>query len=392
MMEKKKKSSTSSTNCTVNGVNYFRISYDLPRGPKGERKRIQFYGTGKKDAESKRDAYIETLKSGLNVDFAKQKLGVAMKSWLFEVKSMDSELKATSFERYDGIFRHTIEGSDLASMTIPAIKSIDVQRHLNNLYKGEYSYSATKSSLKLIKMFFIYATENDYTTKNPCAKSIVIPGSKSTKIELETFNTLEIATIKAALTHHRLKFLILLALGTGLRKGELLALKYEDIKNGRVHVNKTMACPTVIDADGNRKRTTEIWEPKTLGSNRFVPFPEELVKELGAHSVRQITERLKNGIGGKSEYIFTTESGKLYDPTNVYVAYSRLLKKAGIAHRKFHALRHTYASELIRSGVPVPEVQRLMGHSDIATTMIYVHPKMEDLEKSVQVLNRWFKD
>lgn len=382
----------SKTNCVINGVKYYRIVAELPRGPKGERRQKPFYGTGITDAKAKRDAYLAALDAGLDLSFAKMTVGAAMKSWLFEVKLMDSSIKSTTFERYEGIFRHSIEGSKIAAMLVPAVKSIDVQRHLNDLAKKGLGYNPLKSSLKLLRMFYIYATSEGYTLKDPCSKNVKIPGVKPTKEVVETFTDEEVTLLKAKLTGHRLRFLILLSLGTGIRKGEALALTYADIHDNQVYITKSLATPTLTDMEGKRTRTTEIWTPKSQSSNRAIPFPKELEKELNAHDLAQMKERMKNGIGGKSEYIFTSESGQLYDPTNVYVAYGRLLKKAGIAHKKFHALRHTYATKLVRANVPLPVVKDLMGHSKIDMTMIYVHVSEEDKTRAVQDnLNEMFK-
>lgn len=107
-----------------------------------------------------------------------------------------------------------------------------------------------------------------------------------------------------------------------------------------------------MDAEGVRKRVREIWKPKSESSHRIVPFPTDLSRELDAHKARQIAERMAIGIGGQPEYIFNTETGLLYDTTNIYVAYGRLLKKAGVSHKKFHAFRQTYTTQLVRAGVP----------------------------------------
>ena len=376
------------TNCTINGQGYYRIRAKIGSNERGKPIMKPFYGTGKKDAEIQRDTYLDSIKAGLDMDLAKLTVASAMKSWLFEVKRVDNDLKASSFERYECIFRKAIDGSDLAAMLVPAVKSIHIQRLLNSLAEKGSTHSQMKNTLKVVKMFFIYATEEGYTLKNPCPKSITIPGTKPKKYEIETFTMPEVEKIKKCLSGNRLRFLILLALGTGMRKGEILAIKYSDIRDSKIHIHSSLTIPTVVDRAGKRTRAMVVGEPKSDASTRVIPFPKELIKELKAHRARQLVERMAIGLGGESEYIFTTETGHLCDPKNIYTAYGRLLKKAGVPDRKFHALRHTYATVLVRSGiVPLSVVQKLLGHEKIETTMIYVHTNMEDMTDAVKVLN-----
>lgn len=378
------------TNCTINGINYYRIRAKIGSNEYGKSIMKPFYGTGKKDAETQRDTYLDSIKAGLDMDLSKLTVAAAMKSWLFEVKRVDNDLKATSFARYECSYRNTIIGTKLGSMLVPEVKSIHIQRYLNAMLKDNKSHQQMKNAYKVLRMFYAYATAEGYTLKSPCQR-ISLPGDKPKKIEVETFTDEEIERIRVGLTSHRLRFLILLALGTGMRKGELLSLKYADIRNGKVYVKTTMAMPTKVDANGGRKRVREIWEPKSESSHRVIPFPSDLTKELDSHRAKQLNERLAIGIGGDPEYIFNTETAQFYDPTNVYVAYGRLLIKSGVTHKKFHALRHTYASRLIKAGVNLPGVQKLLGHSKIEMTMIYVHTNIDDLTEDVQVLNSWFK-
>lgn len=89
-------------------------------------------------------------------------------------------------------------------------------------------------------------------------------------------------------------------------------------------------------------------------------------------------------------YIFTTTTGNLYEESNFRTAYKRLLKSINVPYRKFHTLRHTYATRLILAWAPLKTVQELMGHSDISITMIYTHSGIEDKKKAADLLNELF--
>ena len=379
------------TNCTVHGNQRFRVTAVVGHDPMGKAVRKNFYGKSEKEAVNKRDAYLRLLEEGIDFNLANQTVGKAMHTWLFEVKKADHDLKASSFVRYYGLYEKYIKGSSFGALIVSEVKSLSLQRYLNQLAKEEYTVSQIKNAYKLIKMFFTYAAEEGYTTKNPCTRSIVIPGEKVKKDEVETFTDEEIEKLKTALATDRLRLLYLMALGTGLRKGELLALRYEDVAVGAVQVHSSLARVTEIEEDGTKTTGFKVWEPKSSHSRRRVPLPKSLEKEVSAHRARQIAERMAIGIGGEPEFIFTTETGNFIDPSNFTTGYTRLLKRAGIPHKKFHALRHTFATKLVQAGADISTIQKLMGHSSITITNIYFHGDHDVMDTAVQTLDRYFQ-
>lgn len=376
------------TNYTKNGKDYFRTSLTIGYDEKGRQIKKEFYGESAKEANAKKEAYKRDVENGLDLDLGKQTMAAAMKTWLFEVKKADHDIKDTTFMRYEGVYRVYIAKTQFGQKKVFEVKSLDIQRYINGL--DDLTHSQYKNIIKVLKMFFIYATSEGYTAKNPCLK-ISIPGEKPKKQEVETFTDAEVNRIRETMKGNRLELLINLAFGTGLRKGELLALRYDDIKNGTIKVHASLAKPIRIERDGTRVQEFEVWEPKSAGSVRDVPVPTELLPMLEAHRRKQTEERLAIGLGGKSDYIFTTETGNFIDPTNFTRAFKRILKSAGVPYRKFHACRHTFATQLVRANVPLVTVQKLMGHSTLAMTSIYAHSNLEDKKDAVNALNYMFK-
>ena len=94
---------------------------------------------------------------------------------------------------------------------------------------------------------------------------------------------------------------------------------------------------------------------------------------------------LRNGFP-QSEYVFVNRNGNRLSASNLIKSYSNLLKHAGIPHKKFHAIRHTFATEAIQRGVPVKDVQMLMGHANIATTYIYVHSSDDSKRRAIDMI------
>lgn len=386
------------TNVTKNGKKYYRVYLDLGRDSNGKRIRKEFYGKSKKDAEDKKTEYINGLKRGLSVDAENVSLGKLMHLWLFEVVRVSSDIKASSFERYETLYRLYIKDSDIYGLRIADIKSINIQKYYNKLYQNGKHSSLIFNINKLLRTFFNYAVDEGYAIKNPCSgKRVTIPGQKennAVKKEVEVFSDDELKTFKTAIEGHRLKPLFCLALASGLREGELLALKWSDIDLDKkiVSVRRTIKNIAIIQADGTKKRETILQIPKSKGSVRDVPIPENLIPMLKKHRLQQKEEKLKAGDAySNSDFVFTTRLGLSINARNLLRAYKRVLTKANIPYRKFHALRHTYGTKLFERGVPLETIQKLLGHANIQTTAsIYVHVSPEEKRKAVDTLNDLF--
>ena len=378
-------------NIKVNGSEYYRVTAVIGRDSNGKLIRKQFYGKNKKDAEDKRNEYLNGIKSGLKIDSQNITLGELMHLWLFEVIKL--KIKASSFEKYEGLYRNYIKDSAIGIFKISDLKSIQIQKYYNKLHENNKSSNIIKNINKLLKQFLNYAVDEGYIIKNPCwGKKIVIPEENtSNKKEVEIFTDDEIQLLKKALRTSRLKCLILTALTTGLRQGELLALTWDDIDldNMEINVNKTIKRVKIINSDDTKQNEILIQPPKTKSSNRIVPIPSDLVPILKSHNLKQKLEKMKAGKSYEdNNLVFPTALGKPTDAKNLFRSYKNLLAKAKIEHKKFHCLRHTYASKLFANNVPLKTVQVLLGHSNIKTTAdIYTHVMPKQKIDAVENLN-----
>jgi len=385
----------SKTNYTKNGKQYYRTTATVGRDANGKLIRKEFYGKNKSEAEEKKNEYLNNIKNGLNINYANATLGMLMHTWLFEVVRVSSDIKPSTFNRYEGIYRNYIEDSDIYGIKLIDIKQLTLQRYYNKLYESGKSSNVIKNLNKLLKSFFNYEVDEGYLIKNPSNRRIVIPGEKEvSKEEIEVFSDDEIKKLIKALEGNRLKWLILLALGTGLRRGELLALKWNNIdtKNLLLSVEKSISQISVVDKDGKRNYKTIEQTPKSLNSIRKVPIPENLIPIFKEQKKIKKIDKLKAGLSyEENDYVFTTESGKILNGRNMARAYERILKNAGIKYKKFHALRHTYATKLFERGEDLKTVQMLLGHSDISiTSNIYTHVMPEKKINAANKLNDLF--
>ncbi|WKV08156.1 hypothetical protein Q2T46_11525 [Thermoanaerobacterium sp. CMT5567-10] len=145
------------TNYTKNGNEYYRVTATIGRDSEGKLIRKEFYGKGKKEAEAKRDEYLNGIKNGLNIDFKDVILGELMRTWLFEVVKVSR--KPSTFARYEGLYRNYIKDSELYGLKISLIKSIQIQRYYNKLYQEGKSSKTIKTLNKFLKTFFNYAVD-----------------------------------------------------------------------------------------------------------------------------------------------------------------------------------------------------------------------------------------
>lgn len=381
------------TNCVVNGKKYFRISCSLGKDPNGKYIRKTFYGGSKKEAEKKMEDYLDGIKMGLSIDYEKALLGSSMRIWLFEVMNISNNIKPSTFERYEGVYRNYVKTSPIASLVMNTVKSIQIQRYYNELKEKGKSTSQIFNLNKLLKHFFMYAVNEGYIIKNPCI-GVVIPGKKEEiQTEVEIFDDISLNAILSDSKDSMIKDLATICLSTGMRRGEGLGLKWEDIDedNNEIHINRTVSTVTFIDKLENRSIKTISQIPKTKGSIRNVPLSSSLTPIFKHIKAKQAENKLKAGASyskNNDGFIFLTETGELINDSNISRAWKRLLTRCEVKYIKFHALRHTYATKQFEAGIPLKTVSSLLGHSTIEiTSNTYTHVQKKEKEKSIDILN-----
>lgn len=183
------------------------------------------------------------------------------------------------------------------------------------------------------------------------------------KREPEHLSQEQVQQLLSAARDHPLGALYVMAVTTGLRRGELLALLWTevDLEGGFVHVKATL---TRIKGRGLVRGT-----PKTPSSRRTVPLPPMTVEYLRRHRMTQRLEHLAAGIGwSENDYVFSSRRGAPLDGSNLTDTWHEFTRAAGLGRVRFHALRHTAATLLLTAGVPLAVISKTLGHSGLAIT------------------------
>lgn len=286
-------------------------------------------------------------------------------SWL-----ADSVKGTVSRATYDGykrdVHHHIIP--ELGRRKLKELTPVDIRRLYRKMAeKGlkdrsiEYVHTTLHKSLKA-------AVVDRLITHNPTDGVKPIKTPTGAAKESKALNPSQVKALLTAASGSRFEALYVVAIHTGLRRGELLGLEWTDadLEAGTLMVRRS------LDVDGTFKT------PKNRAARRTLKLTHQALNALKAHKVRQNAERLKVGERWcDNDLVFPNTVGRPMNPSNLYRRdFQPLLEKAGLGDEgfTFHSLRHTFATTLAASGVHPSTAQKMLGHSDIRMTLaIYTH-------------------
>ncbi|MBV4429523.1 tyrosine-type recombinase/integrase [Clostridium tyrobutyricum] len=370
----------------------WRTTITIGRDDKGRLIRKQFYGKTKLETIKKKDDYLNKSAAGMLPADEKITVQEWFKIWLYEYRIND--LRPSTLERYCGIYKIYILNSSIGLKKLKDLKTSNIQSYYNILINEKNKTpNIVKTLNKLLKSGLNQALKEQYIIINPC-NSVTLPKLPPKK-EIKIFTVEEEKKFIKSLINHRNRALFILTLGTGLRQGEVLALKWPDInfKDNELKVQRTFKRVQLINSTNSKNKTQIIiQEPKTKNSKRTIPIPSSVISELKKHRAKQAEEKLAVGDAYvNNDLVFSNSIGEPIDARNITRSYTRALKRANISYKNFHAMRHTYATRLFEADVPLKTVQELLGHSDISTTAnTYTHVLPKQKIKAVDRLNDLF--
>lgn len=335
---------------------YFRITRTVGHEWKNGKKvpiKKQFTGTSKGNAEKKYKEYLEEQHKQKEVITDNTKpIGTLMQYYADNILSVDQKYAHGTKIRYLSSYNVHIKDAQFTEIQASLIQASDIQKFYNNL---DVTMSVIKGVHKFMVAFFKWASRAEKIRN--VMPSVILPTKKENKRheEIVVWTDDELEKITASLENNRLKFFVILEIYTGLRISELISVKYKDIDDNQLHVQR-------------QYYKGEICNPK-YDSKRYIPLHPRVIEELYKHKQWHGKEMEENGY--KTDYIFTSRNGKLLDDKNIRRALKRMYANNNIPYKHFHAYRATFCTNLCFSGAPIEAAAKLMGHKSVEVTAKY---------------------
>jgi integrase len=332
----------------------------------GKRRRKYVYGA---TAQEVRDQLLQARSdraAGLPVVVGRQTVAQFLQDWLENsVKPSVRPLTHEQYRQHVKLYLAPLLGHHRLSKLAPQ----HVRAFLKRKLEDGLSPRTVQLSLVILRRSLGQAVKDGLTGRN-VAK--LVDGPRVRHFEGQTLSPEDARALLDAAKGERFEALYTAALAVGLRMGEALGLRWQDVNLDR----RSLTVNRILERIGRGHGSTlQLVEPKTSRSRRTVNLPEAAVRALRAHKVRQLEERLAAGLRWQdSGLVFPNSLGKPLDPHELHNGFKALLTKAGLPNIRFHDLRHSAASLMLAQGIPLRSIQDILGHSSIALTAnLYAH-------------------
>jgi integrase len=342
-------------------------------------KRKYFYGKTRKEVQDKLNHALYEQKQATLATGPQQTLGPYLDRWLEQVVKLTK--RPNTYNGYRSVVNAHLK---------PSLGHIKLQKL--TVEQLQAFYAQKQETLKPKTLAYIHAALSNALSN--AVKWGLVGRNVASLVSLPHIERYEgqVLTVEQArklletAQGSRLDVLLLVALTTGMRRGELLALRWSDldIKAGVLQVRRNVTRMTGV---GYVERET-----KTKASRRKIILTPVVLEALKVHEEKQQQDRAKVGdrwlgLG----LIFCTGNGNFLSGDWVWTAFKRLLKKAGLPDVRFHDLRHSVATLLLAAKVDLKVVSELLGHSSVAITAdIYAHVLPEQQQEVVKKMNDLF--
>jgi len=335
----------------------------------GKLKRKTVYGETRKEVQDKLTIVLRKVQEGIAISNERETLGQFLQAWLKDV--VKPNVRPKTHRTYSDHVKLHIEPA-LGSRPIAKLTPQHIQSFLNDKLQAGLSGQSVHHLLATLRCALNVATRWGLIPRNVAA---LVEPPRIEKSEFQPFTPEEAQKFLAAIRGDRHESLYLVALASGLRQGEILGLRWEDIDLDSGTLVVRFALQRV-----NKK--LRLVEPKTPKSRRVIKLPQVTITALQAHKINQEQERLAADKHWKETgLVFTTRVGTAVDARRLLTKFGKILSNAKLRHIRFHDLRHSCATLLLAQGVHPRIVMDLLGHSQISLTMnTYSHiiPAMQN--------------
>jgi integrase len=285
-------------------------------------------------------------------------VGQFLKTWIEEIHGQ--KLSYLSRLKYKAEIRLRLV-PHLGTIRLKQLQPLQIHQALQRMLKTGLSAASVRYTFSVLRAALTTAHRYNMIRQNPA--TAVEPVKGQPPKEKTALTEERVQQLLAVLAPHRLFALFYLGLYTGMRKGEMLALRWQDIDlaGQKIHVRHSLY---------RENGVFKLKEPKSRSGRRIIPIPAQLVEVLAMHQARQEQERQwEEGRWEEYGFVFTTRRGRPLDGSNVYHQFTEAQKEAGLTPVSVHELRHTYGTNLANLGISPSNLKGLMGHSQASLTM-----------------------
>ena len=305
-------------------------------------------------------------------------LAVHLDNWLRD--TVKAGVRPLTYASYRQHVRVHLTPS-LGGIRLEKLSPVHIRAFLRQKLESGLSPRTVKYSLVILRLALRQAVDDNLVARNVAAG---VNGPRYERPQVASLDASQAQQLIRFAAHERLGAAYLVGLSVGLRRGELLALAWDDVNLDE----RTLRVNRALERIDGR---LEFVPPKSKASIRTVALPDELVATLRQHRTRQLEERLHAGpLWKASGLVFTTTIGTPIEPRNLTRDFKRVLRKAGLPESlRLHDLRHSTASLLLAQNVHPRVVMELLGHSQISLTLdTYSHVKPAAMREAADQMSK----
>lgn len=328
----------------------------------GKPKRKTVYGDTRSEVQRQLTAILRDQQRGIPIVVERQTVAEFLERWLADV--VKPSVRPRTHTSYSQLVRLHLKPS-LGRVSLAKLTPQHVQQFMNEKLAAGLSARTVQYLRAVLRRALSQALRWNLVARNVAT---LVDAPKTKRNAVRVMSPDEVTLFLDAAKGQRFEPLLLVAISTGMRQGELLGLRWEDVDlpAAVIHVRHS-----VQRLDGKLTLT----DLKTDRSRRTLRLPQIAARALQTQRARQSEERL--AAGGRWHdlgFVFATSIGTPLDARNLTRHFARVLTRAGLPRLKFHSLRHSCASLLLSQHVPARAVMELLGHSEIRLTMdTYTH-------------------
>jgi integrase len=324
-------------------------------------KRRYIYKDTRKEAYDALHEALQAQKQGILATGPKQKLKDYMVRWFEEVQKPN--LRESTIERCENsIFKHILPA--LGHIELQKLTAQQIQMFYNNTRKAGYAPSSVINLHKVLHKALDNAVRWRLVPRN-VSDDVTLP--KKGEDASQSLTVQQARQLLNAAKGHELEAMLVLLLDTGMRHGEITALRWEDInfEKGTIHIHRTVS--------HLRKRISE-GNPKTVTSEREIKLSPSVLTILQGHRIQQREIEQQAGEKWQSlDLVFPDNKGRHLRKVTTTNRFHRLLEQAGLPKIRIHDLRHTAITIMMEMGINQKAIQQRVGHAHLEQTWKYTH-------------------